>query len=179
GKNICVGDIGVTIYNIYRQILIGARQVETQFIACCEDDALYNTEHFSYRPPEDTFAYNTNKWHVNPEIYFQRIRRGMCMCIAATDLLIETLETRFRKYPVPVTGNDLVGFGEPGRFEKKKGLPAVKIESFYSRIPALVFNHRPSMGGVRGLMPRDKIVRALPYWGDARELWDRYWNGSE
>ena len=82
GKNICVGEIGSSPYNIYKQILIGAQQVKTNFLICHEDDSLYNLEHFQYRPPKDTFAYNINRWNVDRRFYFYRARQGMCMCIA-------------------------------------------------------------------------------------------------
>ena len=177
GKNICVGDIGVSAYNIYKQILIGTKQVQTPFVAACEDDALYNLEHFLHRPSEDTFAYNMNRWNVNPGIFFHRLRVGMWGCIAPTQLMIETLEVRFRKFPEFLTKENLYGFGEPGRSEKRLDLPEVKMEIFNTKNPILTFNHRPSWGGVRKILPGDTVVRALPFWGDAKVLWERMWNG--
>ncbi len=179
GMNICVGEIGVSIYNIYKQILIGAKEVKTEFVACCEDDALYTFEHFSHRPPTDTFSYNINRWNVDPDLYFHRNRVNMSMCIAPTALMVETLTKRFEKFPnlLQRETGDLIGFGEPGRSEVKLGLPEVKMEIFQTRIPTLVFNHRPSVGGVRRILRRDKIERKLPQWGEAHKLWEQMWNG--
>ena len=181
GDNICVGDIGVSIYNIYKQILIGAKEAKTKFVACCEDDALYNWEHFRHRPPgEDTFSYNNNRWNVNKDLFFHRNRVNMSMCIAPTELMISTLEKRFEKYPTPLIREkgELIGFGEPGRSERKLGLPIVKMEVFNTVIPTLVFNHRPSVGGVRKIIHKDEIKKGLRYWGEAEKLWETMWNGN-
>lgn len=176
GENICVGDIGISPWNIYHQILLGAKAAKTKYVACTEDDSLYTWEHFSYRPPDDTFGYNLNRWNVQPTIYFRRKNRpGMCMCIANRDLLVEVLETRFKKYPADPYQKikDLMYFGEPGRYEEELGLPVSKREHFMTELPALTFNHRPSLGGVRKLLKSDIVLEELPYWGKAVDLWKR------
>ena len=178
GRNICVGDIGVSIYNIYKQVLIGAKSADSEYVACCEDDALYNVEHFSHRPKMDSFSYNLNRWNVNEDLFFHRNRVNMSMCVAPRELMVETLEKRFEKYPHSLIREkgELIGFGEPGRSEAKLGLPEVKMEIFNTSIPTLVFNHRPSVGGVRRLLRKDTVKKELPYWGNANDLWERMWN---
>lgn len=52
GKNICAGEIGRSLYNLYRQVYTGALEAKTKYVALCEDDTLYNMEHFRHRPPE-------------------------------------------------------------------------------------------------------------------------------
>lgn len=181
GQNIYVFGFEYSIYNIYRQILIGTQQVKTKYVMAHEDDALYNLEHFSHRPPDDTFAYNINRWNVNEDIFFHRNRANMSMCIAPTKLMVDTLEKRFEKFPRIMSREEMGavgGFGEPGKFEVKYGLPEVKIERFSTKIPTLVFNHRPSVGGVRKITEKDTVVKDLPYWGNAKELWERMW-GNE
>jgi len=168
GKNICVSGFEVSVYNVYQQILMGAKQAKTKYVACAEDDALYVPEHFEHIPPDDTFIYNVNRWSVTRDFYYYRQRRLMSMCIASTQLMIDTLETRFAKYSEVAPH-----FGEPGRFEHKLGLPPVKIDSFKTEVPTLTFVHRPSLSGRRKLLPGDLIEKELPYWGSATELWDR------
>ena len=178
GTNICVGEIGASIYNIYKQVLIGAKKAKTEFVACCEDDALYNSEHFLHRS-RNAFLYNINRWNVNEDVFFHRRRVNMSMCIAPTQLMIDTLEKRFEKYPTSLNREkgELIGFGEPGRSEHKIGLPSVKMDIFHSGMPTLVFNHRPSVGGVRRILLRDRIEKSLPHWGKATDLWGKMWNG--
>ena len=180
GYNICVGEIGQSIYNIYIQILVGAKKITTDYIACCEDDSLYNEEHFDYRP-KNTFAYNINRLNIHKDIYFYRRRAGMCMCITPTELLIKTLEKRFEKYP-PLPNNDhlklknLVGFGEPGRCEAKLGLPIIPMEIFTTNAPTMTFSHRESVGGVRKIMAKDCISTDNLYWGKASDLWEKFYD---
>jgi hypothetical protein len=168
-----VGDIGVSIYNIYKQILIGAYKVRTYFMACCEDDCLYSKDHFDYRPSKDVFGYNLNRWVLNPEgRYHYRDRTTMGFCISPTELMIDTLEKRFTKYPVPPEKRqDYNGWGEPGRYEGNLKLPIVNREFFKSITPVIQINHKQNIGGVRKVVPTDVVLFNLEYWGDAKTLW--------
>jgi len=175
GLNICVAGFEVSIYNIYKQILIGSRLAQTRYVAMCEDDSLYTREHFEHRPADDSFDYNSNRWHIYKSIYFHRPRPGMHTCIAPRKLMIETLEKRFEKFPklLDEKKGELVGFAEPGRSERRLGLPIVKLTTFNSPTPVLVFDHKGSLGGVRKVKATDHIEKSLDGWGSAQELWDR------
>jgi hypothetical protein len=170
GENICVSGMEISVYSVYKQILMGAKRAKTKYVACAEDDALYVSEHFECKPPDDTFLYNVNRWGVTRDFYFYRQRRLMSMCVAPTQLMIDTLETRFAKYSECVPH-----FGEPGRYERQMGLPIVKIGVFKTEIPTLTFSHEPSLGGRRKLLPGDLTERELPCWGQATELWSRFY----
>jgi len=176
GNNIYVKDLNPSIYNIYKQIYIGASAVSTRYIMCAEDDALYNLEHFQYRPPDDAFGYNLNKWMVNGNFFFHRNRVNMSTCVAPTDLMVNTLEVRLTKYPDPEM--KLVKWGEPGRFEEFLGLPIVKMDLFKTEQAVLTFNHRPSVGGVRRTMKGDVIKEELMGWSKATELWKEMYEGG-
>lgn len=171
GHNICVAGLEPATYNIYKQILMGAMLAKTPYIGCAEDDSLYTKEHFTYRPPLTAFGYNTNRWQVNSDVYFFRCRASMCMCIAPTELLIQTLCLRFAKFPRFLNREEAVGWGEPGRKEKQLGLSSVELTTFETKTPLLTFNHRQSTGGVRRTLDRDTIRENLPPWGDAKDVW--------
>lgn len=174
GENIHVEGYEPSIYNIYRQILIGAKAAKTRFVACCEDDSLLNREHLSFRPAGDCFAYNINRWTIDHNIFFHRKRVNMSMCIAPTDLMIDTLEKRFEKFPNVMSREEMGaagGFGEPGKFEAAYGLPSVKMVTFATSVPTIVFNHRGGVGGLRKIMKTDHIKEELPVWGKAEDVW--------
>ena len=177
GRNICMPELEYSIYSIYVQILVGCKEADTKFVMCFEDDSLLHQEHFVYRPSDDkTFAYNLHRYNVNANIFFHRNRLNMSMCIAPTALMVETLERRFEKFPKLLSNEEMGaigGFGEPGKFEFRYGLPEVKREAFETKIPTLVFNHRPSVGGVRKVTAKDTVKEELPYWGKASDLWNR------
>ena len=65
GKNICVGNIGRSHLNIYRQALRGAKEAKTRYIAMAEDDVLYSPGCFTrHTPTPGVFAYNRNVWCI-------------------------------------------------------------------------------------------------------------------
>lgn len=181
--SIIVGDVPPSIYQVYRNILIGAKAATTPYVACCEDDTMYAPGHFMHRPPLDTFAYNHMRYVITRRasddgqgrhaFYYFRERTQMAMCIAPRELLIETLEERFRKYPEPVPHEvaKKTGWGEPGRYEKNLGLTPRKLEYFRSAQPNVTFNHGDSLMGRRAVKPDDIIAQSIEPWGEANALW--------
>lgn len=184
---VIVGDIGASIYNVYRQILVGAKAALTTYVACCEDDSLYTAEHFAFRPlSDDTFYYNRNRWVITRKLsddkthrqafYYWRERTQMAQCICHRELLIETLEEKFAKYPIPPPSTDVAkksGWGEPGRYEKNLGLTPRKRAYFDTVAPNVTFNHAESLMGRRKVNDSDEIRKDLPPWGPADDLWNR------
>lgn len=169
--NLCVGDLGVSVQNVYRQILIGAEAARTEYVVCCEDDTLYPREHFAYRPKPGVFAYNLNRWHLDPTdppVYRWRNRTGMCACVCHRQDLIDTLEARFAADPgcrYPKT------WGEPGKYEWKFGIPKVERETFRTEQPVIHVNHG-GLGGVRLRVKTDVVSPTLPGWPSAAKLWE-------
>jgi hypothetical protein len=89
GKNICVGEIGKSYYNCYKQILTGAYAVKTPYVVCCEDDTLYSKEHFNHRPSnEKVFSYNQNMWYCEETEFWTKGWTGMLGCIVNIQYLI-------------------------------------------------------------------------------------------
>lgn len=178
-KNICVGDIGRSHLNIYRQLLIGAKEAKTPYIAAAEDDILYSHSHFrTHRPPPHRFAYDLNRWGINswvkPPIFGYRARPVVNQLIAPTELLIEAMEERFAKFKdVPDDQVPISFWGDPGRYEKQLGVTVREIECFAAPEPSIVFSHEEAFGflnhGKRksvGEFPRT----SLPGWGEASEI---------
>lgn len=181
-----VGDKEPSIWQVYQNVLAGAKAASTPFVACCEDDTVYAPSHFTYRPPLDTFAYDRSRWVITRKLsndgkrreafFYWRERHQMAMCIAPRELLIETLEEKFAKYPVPPVSTDVAkkaGWGEPGRYERNLGLTRRKMEYFDSPEPSVTFNHSESLMGRRRVNPDDIIKSDLPPWGNADDLWSR------
>jgi hypothetical protein len=179
GKNICLGDIGRSHLNIYRQILIGAKAAKTKYVAMAEDDILYSYEHFhTYVPTEDKFAYDMNKWQiftwVAPPQYNFKNRRVVNSLIAKRDMLVAAMEERFNKFKdMPEEQIPLNHWGDPGRYESKLGVTVRETEEFSSLVPNIVFDHPEAFGflklGVRKRMD-DTRATELPYWGKASDV---------
>ena len=179
GDNICVGNIGRSTYNIYKQILIGAREVKTEYVATAEDDVLYSKEHFDYRPAQDIFAYDVNKWSLytwDPSHFSYRNRRTMTSLIVTRDALVKTLEQRFTKYP-DSNHYPIQRWCEPGRYDRDIHVDPVQNERYESTVPSIVFYTSEAMGfDYLGTRKRRGNVRAveLSPWGTAPDIFKLY-----
>jgi hypothetical protein len=171
GQNICVGNIGVSKSNIYKQIYTGAKAANTKYIACCEDDTFYNIDHFSYRPKEGIFAYDCNMWFADHNEFWRRpvtdigpnsLRRrsGMFGCIVEKKTILDFLDGRWAepegiyyegKFPLIVFIHGIPGKSRKEQ-QKRKLLDRHKRESF----------------------PEDHVQCIEPY-GDIKKLWESIW----
>ena len=57
GKNICVGGVGASSQNAFRQLQIGAMEAKTRFVCPAEADFLHPREYFEFVPPSDRTAW--------------------------------------------------------------------------------------------------------------------------
>jgi len=190
GHNICVGEIGKTKYNLYKQILIGVREVTTKYVACAEDDTLYAKDHFLKRPPNGVFSYDNNYWFAQSNYYWQITaadefkRGGMWGCISTTDTLLKNLTRRFEVYPTyeQVLAAKKLVWGEPGLNDHPYGMSTSKKTLFiYSKNPSVIFIHNEAMGSKQLTLSLDRhkpedISYNLEPFGGIKKLWDTYWS---
>lgn len=177
GENICLGDIGQSYLNIYRQVLVGARAVRTPFMAFAEDDILYPPSHFTcFRPPLDAVGYDMHKWKVYTwrmnEFHTDARPMTTTGCIAPTQLVVDALEERFAKYP-DEAAIDLSKWAEIGRKEQLLGVTERRVVTFEAPEPHVIFFHDQAIGyQYLGNRKRggDKRARTIPYWGDIAEV---------
>ena len=177
---ICVGDIGRSAYNIYKQVLIAAKAAKTEYVAMAEDDVLYPPEHFAYRPEGDIFTYDTNKWSTFtwtvPPIFSKKERQNMTSLICKRDPLIKTLEERFVRWPDP-EGIPAGYFGEPGRFEYHLNITPVQKQRVHLPIPHIMFSTPEALAfghlGTRKAHSQERATE-LPYWGTAEYVLSLY-----
>lgn len=166
-------------FNIYRQALKGAKEATTKYIALCEDDVLYSSEHFKYRPRKKPFAYNFAVWGIytwqDPPIFnFKgggRINLGNLICDRVA--FIEAMEERFSKYPNPKGQHLQDIWAEPGKYERQLGVKVQEFEAFYTQPPNIKFSHETELS-FQGLGTRkragDMRATSVPYWGDAATI---------
>lgn len=74
GKNICVGNVGLSGHNVFRQLQIGAEAATTPFIISAESDVLYPKEYFEFVPPETDACYRYDNVYILWK-YYTRIRK--------------------------------------------------------------------------------------------------------
>lgn len=169
-----------SLSNIYRQILRAAKFATTPYIAIAEDDCLYHENHFNfYRPAEDTFAYDQNRFALftwGDPMYSWRNRKSNCSLIAPTKLLIEALEERFAKWPDGTPENIT---GEVGRsmVEKNLGITRRKSVEVFAEVSIIQFNHENASED-RQVRHRKRLgqikVYDIYYWRKAEDLLKHY-----
>lgn len=177
-KNI-TQDGDICVNSIYKNMLIGAKLATTKYIGIAEDDTLYEQEHFnSFRPALDTFSYNLCRWQIHTwePIYYLRHRYGNFALIAPRELMIETLEEIYDKYPKGIP-DGLAGELGRVRIEKRLGITHRKNTQFETTIGIVCVHHE------NGLDPYEQRkvkrlgkIRAydIPYWGRSRDLIKRF-----
>lgn len=177
GENICVGDIGRSWLNIYKQQLVGLKATKTEYVAIAEHDVLYTQEHFDWTPPRnDTFYYNENNWFVEWRreemrgMYsrWPKPRLALSQLICSRDLLIQSIEERLQLIEGGI--KIMRKLGEPGAFPPKvveaariavSGKPhqmqhlledhltKFKYETFKTVLPNLDIRHESNFTGAR------------------------------
>lgn len=184
--NIVLGDIGRSHLNIYKQMLIGAKEAKTPFVATSEDDIMYSYQHYhSELPKERVFLYDMSKWSIftwiKPAQYTYRDRMVINQLIVERDLLIEALEERFKRVEVLLKIQPLEKiiryWGDFGRYEGLLGVAIRPTAHFFCSVPSLVFTHVDAYGYLNhGSRKRLGNPRAfdIPVWGEAKDIMKLY-----
>lgn len=169
-----------SLSNIYRQMLRAAKVASTEYVAIAEDDTFYPKEHFTfYRPDDDTFAYDQNRFALftwGEPVYHWRNRKSNASLIAPRKLLIEALEERFAKWP-DGTPENITGEVGRGMVERNLGITVRKSKEVFCKISLIQFNHeaaseerqrthRKSYGPIKAY--------DIPHWGKADILVRHY-----
>lgn len=194
GHNICVGDIGRSHLNIYRQILRGCQEAWTDYVAMAEDDILYSHEHFHPEIPDrwkgrDMFIYDMAKlsiftWTNPPLLSFRNKRRVVNHLIVPRLMMIEYLNERFDRinYLIRTSGRGedywIKYWGDPGRYDTILGVKPREVDEIFSDVPGIVFTHEHAFGylnhGRRKRLGDIRIIE-VPYWGKAEDLLRLYY----
>lgn len=190
GENICVGDIGRSHLNIYKQILIGCKAAKTKYVAMAEDDILYSFAHFHTMVPNNNiFLYDLAKlsiftWSKPPMFSFRTRRKVVNQLIAPREMLIEALEERFARADVlraqgMEEGKILSNWGDPGRYENLLGVSPRELRGEYFGVPSIVFTHPKAYGyefnhGKRKRLGDIRIIEEAN-WGRAEDILQLYY----
>jgi len=172
GKNICVGNVGISGQNALRQFQIGAIEAKTKFVCTSESDFLYPKEYFRFIPKREDILYRQMPMYVlfaqrgKARVYCPKRRGSFAAMIVGRDAVINGIE------------KILDGFGMWGPAdESDHKLPdlfrVMKRSSFTTSIPSVSFKtddnmHRKTPHYAEGR------TRYLPYYGYGTDLVRRY-----
>ena len=174
GTNICVGDIGVSGFNMFRQVLIGCKAAKTKFIISAEADTLYPPEYFTFRPEKDNVCYRNSNLYVMPDqraFFFYKEEGATHAQIVGREFYINRLEKLF--------GNAPMWCPEEKNFPKERHRKSdvfSKIEYYKTENPVFqIKTHR----GMRYYTHSDRTpIKELPYWGSGTKIRSYYLKGK-
>jgi hypothetical protein len=173
GQNIVVGDsIGVSGFNMFRQVLIGCRASDADYVISCEADTVYPPDYFQFVPNRLDVCYRNSNLFVMGQHrnYFYKKAEGATHAqIVGRQFYIDTLEKLFegtpewsatdRNFPKERNGKDDV-FDEIEYWDTKN--PVIQIKTSQS---------------MRNFTHSDRIERnELPFWGNGKEFRNKYYN---
>lgn len=175
GHNICVGNVGVSGFNMFRQVQIGLEIIKTTFVISAEADCLYPPDYFTFRPPTIDTCYRTSNLYVMPDkrsYFFYKQEGATHAQIVGTKFYAETLKNLFTNAPEWSV--------EEKNFPKERTRKADvfdEITHWESQNPVFqIKTHR----GMRYYTHSDRTpIMSLPYWGSGTIVRRRYLYGLE
>lgn len=169
GKNICVGDVGVSGFNMFRQVQIACEHATTKFVISAEADCLYPPDYFSFLPERDDICYRDSNLYVlrYKYKYFGKKTGATHAQIVGREYYLKILNELFRdeddwcveqkNFPKERRGQeDVFDYVEPYKTEN----PVVQIKTSRS------MRWHTSCG-------RTPIYE-IPYWGKSEDLLKEY-----
>jgi hypothetical protein len=184
GENICVGNVGHTYFNAFRQLLIGCEKAMTPYVVMAESDCLYpKTGYFDFTPTSlDTIYSYDNVWVLwqrtptdrqfkiwgtdyrnDGKDYFFHKDCTHASLIYGREFLIGLLKEALKDKPMWSTSKIHFALHQPGnKWQSFTGAPIINIKT-----------SRGMSNGTRlnGVAPRE----VLDYWGSALEMKSRLW----
>jgi hypothetical protein len=178
GDNIVVGDVGLSYWNIYKQMQIAIEKSKTRWIITAEADCLYPpTGYFDFNPPDlplltddmkDGFGYNPKYAYHFRNLYilyknvpdFHEKHFSLCGLVADADYLLSRI---YRSTKKRITWVD--GYSKPRPlFNKFNGW-----SDFTGDIS--IINMKTLVGGLKNWTGVTENHKAeLPFWGSAKEM---------
>ena len=168
GTNICVGDVGLSDYNIYRQMQIGCLAAKTKYVATAEADCMYPPHgYFNFNPPEGwTAGHYCNVYILwkGSHIFHQKAF-SLCGLFANREFLLG----RFKRSLDDVKWRPGYKPNHP-LFHKWHDWTPFKDE-----IPIINMKTGEGMRSWSGTDTESDPVTELPYWGKATEMEKQIW----
>ena len=131
------------ILTMFRQILTGLEQLDTDIAFLVEHDVLYHPSHFKFTPPQNnTYYYNENTWKIDAIsgkalFYYTKQVSGLC---ANRELLLQHYKTRVAR--VETHGYERRTGYEPGCHQLPTGIDNFTAEKWMSEYPNLDIRHQ-------------------------------------
>jgi len=176
GLNICVGDVGASNYNLFRQVQIGCEAATTDFVLSVEADCLYPPDYFTFVPDCLDRCYRNTNVYVMPQhraFYWRKPKGDTHAQIVGRLFYLDTLRWAFADGPAWSMAER--NFPKE-RLRRDELQPADAMVPYATDAPVVQLK---TSDGMRHYTTSDRIdIPSLPYWGDGRDVRRRYFDRS-
>ena len=174
GTNICVGDVGVSGFNMFRQVQIACEAAKTPFVISAEADCLYPPDYFQFIPPRIDAPYRNSNLYVMPDqrdYFFYKEGGATHAQIVGREFYLAVLKELFEGAPKWSV--------EEKNFPKERWKKAdVFDEILYWQTKNPVFQIKTHRG-MRYYTHSDRTpIPSLPYWGSGTKIRVYYLHGK-
>ena len=163
GKNICVGDVGVSGFNMFRQVQIGLEEAKTKFIVSAEADCLYPPDYFQFIPERKDVCYRNSNLYVMAHrrpIFWKKEEGATHAQIIGREYYLKRLNELFKDAPKWSI--------EEKNFPRERHHKVdvfEKIEYYQTKNPVVQIKTSESMRTYTHSDRKDRYK--IPYWGDS------------
>ncbi|WP_370574774.1 hypothetical protein [Methanomethylovorans sp.] len=168
GTNICVGTIGISGPNAWRQLRLGALAATTKFICTAEADFIYPPEYFQYKPERDDTFYIADPVYV----FFNQSTRFSLKPNGSEGALVVNRELLIRRVEEMYTG--LADWEQPTKTIHMFGMGAPAPYKRF-RLPNPVVTFKTDKNMTRFTKhDKNQYLNEIPYWGTSEEVTKRF-----
>jgi len=173
GTNICVGEVGHSVHNAWRQLQIGAEHATTPYICAAESDYLYPPDYFTFRPPSDAIFYCPWPMYV---LFAQTHRSGVfgLKPIGQEGAIVVGREFLLRRLATIYAGLPQWKDRPPGTREPKRLQLCQTITSARFPTATATVNFKTDANLHQVTRYKRPLVNALPGWGSGEALLREY-----
>jgi hypothetical protein len=176
GENICIGVQGANSLNTWRQVQIGTKAAKTRFVCLAESDILHHSSYFSFEPEKDDIFYVAKRFYIlfagrgKNRSYFLKDPSDTNL-IVGRDYLLQRLDYYLEGRPQWQKESDY----EHNAFPDHRLFSEIGHRVLVDfQVPTVTF--KTDQGMHRKSPHHRGGVRTLPYWGDCKELYMRYFS---
>lgn len=174
GENIVVGDVGVSGFNMFRQVQIALEATDADFVISAEADCLYPPEYFEYTPERLDVCYRLTNLYVMPDkraFFFHKKEGATHAQVIGREFYLKTLHKLFD--------------GAPQWSPEEKNFPKERLHKSdvfdtieHYELPNPVVQIKTHMG-MRYYTNSDRTpIYKIPYWGDGVDFRSKYLYGK-
>lgn len=172
GTNIVVGDnVGISGYNMFRQVLIGMEASDADYVVSCEADCMYPPDYFNFVPERLDVAYRNSNVYVMGQHrkYFYKKEEGATHAqIVGRQFYIDRLKKLFADGPEWSTTE----FNFP---KERTGDNDVFDDIVYWKTDNPVVQIKTSQS-MRNHTHSDRTpIYEIPYWGNGKDFRGEYY----